>query len=331
MNINFNDPFKLIDPLPSSIKAFFLEENNPPKLSSIKKLYYYLRPYIPLVARHFLQSLRNVKVEERWYISSELIQEYLKYCNQDKFTEFQNNCWPENIKSALVLTHDVETHEGLKFIPKVLELEIENRIKSSWNIVPYLYPIDNGIIKLIQDSGGEIGIHGYNHDGKLYFSKKIFDKRKYNINEAIKKYNAVGFRSPLAHRNLLWQQELNIEYDASCFDIDPFQSMPGGTNSIWPFQVGKFIELPYTLPQDHVLWIQLKEKTNRIWEEKIKWLYRNRGMMLLITHPDYLMLGNNLNKYKELLNYISSFTKIWFVLPKDVAKFWRGKNESPVS
>ena len=34
-----------------------------------------------------------------------------------------------------------------------------------------------GIINLIQDSGNEIGIHGYNHDGKLFYSEEIFNKR----------------------------------------------------------------------------------------------------------------------------------------------------------
>lgn len=78
-------------------------------------------------------------------------------------------------------------------------------------------------LNIIRDAGHEIGIHGYNHDGKLYFSKEIFDYRVKYINEAIEKYGAVGFRSPMVHRNLEWLQQLNIEYDASCFDYDPYQ------------------------------------------------------------------------------------------------------------
>ena len=323
--MNFTDPFRLLEPLPASIKAIFLEEHNPPKLSYLKKLYYYLRPYIPIKLRHLLQSSRKVHVEEGWYISSVIIQEYLKYCSLERFNEFKEKCWPQNYKSALVMTHDVETHNGFMFIPEVLELESKFNIKSSWNIVPYLYPIDDGIIRLIRDSGCEIGIHGFNHDGKLYFSKRIFDERKYYINEAIKRYDAVGFRSPAAHRNLVWLQELDIRYDASCFDVDPFQPMPGGTHSIWPFQVGKFVELPYTLPQDHVLWVQLREKTNNIWERKIKWLYEHNGMMLFITHPDYLMISDNLSRYQGILEYLSTFKDIWNILPRDLENYWREK------
>jgi len=64
--------------------------------------------------------------------------------------------------------------------------------------------------------------------------------------------------------------------------------MPGGTKSIWPFRAGRFIELPYTLPQDHVLFITLAEQSNTIWKKKTEWLIQHRGMACLITHPEQL-------------------------------------------
>ena len=42
-------------------------------------------------------------------------------------------------------------------------------------------------------------------------------------------------------------RHLEIEYDLSFFDTDPFEPIPGGTMSIWPFFIGHFVELPYTL------------------------------------------------------------------------------------
>jgi shikimate 5-dehydrogenase len=39
---------------------------------------------------------------------------------------------------------------------------------------------------------------------------------------ALRKYHAVGFRSPQVHRDLARLQGLDILYDASCFDYDLF-------------------------------------------------------------------------------------------------------------
>ena len=105
----------------------------------------------------------------------------------------------------------------------------------------------------------------------------------------------------MVHRNLAWLQSLNVEYDASCFDADPFQAMPGGVGGVWPFIAGRFVELPYTLPQDHTLFITLNERDGRIWEQKLEFIIRLGGMALLITHPDYLNSDNRIAAYRHLL------------------------------
>ena len=54
--------------------------------------------------------------------------------------------------------------------------------------------------------------------------------------------------------------------------------MPGGLGSIWPFVAGKYVELPYTMPQDHTLFIALRQRDCRIWERKFDFIVRNSGM-----------------------------------------------------
>ena len=168
------------------------------------------------------------------------------------------------------------------------------------------------------ESGHEIGIHGYNHDGTLYYSEGRFLRRAAYINEALRKYGAVGFRSPQVHRNLAWLQHLDILYDASCFDYDPYQPFPGGTGSIWPFMAGKFVELPYTVPQDHTLFHVLKVRDISIWKKKTKWLAENRGMILTLTHPDYLMSERHLGFYEEYLSYLNEIPRAWRCLPREM-------------
>jgi len=326
MNINFFGK----DLTNSKIESRLTENDFDNKFSQKKKIYYKLfRPLLPIALRQLLQERINRKIQcKKDFIDDELVK-LLRSDKEisDKVYKFK---FMDDKDCAVVLTHDVEEQEGFNFIPKVLELEEKYGFKSSWNIVPYKYKIDNGIIREIRETGNEIGIHGYNHDGKLYYSEKIFNQRVPFINEAIKKYGAVGFRSPMVHRNLEWLQKLNMEYDASCFDYDPFQPFPGGTGSIWPFIAGKFVELPYTLPQDHTIFYVLNQKDISLWKKKINWIIENKGMVLALTHPDYLNSTLHFQMYEELLKYLKSFQSAWFCLPREISSWWR-KNYSQIT
>ncbi len=309
-----------------SIEKYLTDKNLDSKFSAKQKLYYNLiRPFVPLKLRQRLQHQICSSINCRKYFIND---EFLKFISSiPKTSELFEKLYPNGKQTVVVLTHDIEDEIGLKFVPKVIEIEQKLGFNSSWNIVPYKYKIDEGIIDFIRETKNEIGIHGYNHDGKLFSSYNEFHKRVIKINEALKKYDAVGFRSPMMHRNLQWQQELEIVYDSSTFDYDPYQPFPGGVGYIWPFIAGKFVELPYTIPQDHTLFYELKEKKIEIWQKKIDWLIKNNGMVLVLTHPDYLAENENLKLYEELLNYLKGIKNAWYCLPKELAYWWRQKNK----
>jgi peptidoglycan/xylan/chitin deacetylase (PgdA/CDA1 family) len=313
-------PFNEINKNTELIRKYYLEDNFQMKFSLKHKFYYkFIRPVLPLFLRKKIQKTVNAKII---CMDNFIFDEFVNLVN-NKIDLQQIYLYPRNLSSALIITHDVEEQKGFNFIPRIIELEKKYGFKVSWNIVPYKYKIDKGIINLIREVGDEIGIHGFNHDGKLYYSEKIFNKRAAFINKAIEEYGAVGFRSPMVHRNLLWLQKLNIEYDASCFDYDPYQPFPGGTGSIWPFIAGKFVEIPYTLPQDHTLFYVLEQVNINIWKNKIIWLMKNKGVITFITHPDYLIKNKNFEIYKQLLDYLSSLENIWKCLPKEMATWWK--------
>lgn len=298
----------------------FLLENGFDNSFSLKQRMYYglLRPIMPLSMRHLLQKGANTRVP----LKTDFIYDALVKLVEDNVShESQSFKYNGTSDCAVVLTHDVDTKEGFDFIPHVIELEQKLGYRSSWNIVPYKYEIDKGIINLIREAGHEIGIHGYNHDGRLYLSEKVFNTRVPLINDAIREYGAVGFRSPMVHRNLEWLQKLQIQYDASCFDYDPFQPFPGGTGSIWPFVAGKFVELPYTLPQDHTLYWVLGKRDIAIWKSKAEWVAKHKGVILTLTHPDYLIEPRLLEMYSELLHFLRSIDNCWFCLPNRLAEF----------
>ncbi len=175
--------------------------------------------------------------------------------------------------------------------------------------------------------------------------------------------------------------------------------------------LGHLVELPYTMPQDHVLFIQsakLNVKTEKtsnikkqysvgkkevldyvynyckkmdmkskqgndgrdiytisgidIWKIKSQWLYENKGMVLMVTHPDYLCnpklriekareawlektdydiqevrdrkiilenwYGSLLEQYAAFLNwFLRTFKgRYWHCLPKEIVSYWRNNH-----
>lgn len=220
-----------------------------------------------------------------------------------------------------------------------MELEQECGFVSSYNFVPERYPDNPSVRKMLKDEGFEVGVHGLNHDGKLYKSREEFLLRAERINSYIKQWDVVGFRSPAMHHNLDWIRDLNILYDSSTFDTDPFEPQPDAAHTIFPFIVeadgdrSGYVELPYTLPQDFTLFVLLEETTIDIWKKKVDWIAAQGGMVLVNIHPDYMHFGNTKPKlgefparfYRELLLYIRNTYKdqYWHVLPKELASYWQ--------
>lgn len=218
-----------------------------------------------------------------------------------------------------------------------MELEARLGFKSSFNFVPERYEVSRELREHLTRHGFEIGAHGLNHDGKLYQSRQIFSDRAARINQYIKEWKAVGFRSPSMHHNLEWIHDLDIEYDLSTFDTDPFEPQSDGVGTIFPFWVNGnngqkgYAELPYTLPQDFTVFALMKEKSIDIWKKKLDWIAKNSGMVLVNTHPDYMSFDRRqagqeeypVEFYTEFLNYIKFEYegRYWSALPSDIARF----------
>jgi hypothetical protein len=187
--------------------------------------------------------------------------------------------WPEGKQFAVVLTHDVEGLSGLNKCRSLMELEMRMGFRSSFGFIPEGgYSVASGLLAELTRHGFEITVHDLNHDGKLYRSKSEFSRKAARINHYLQKWGSVGFRSGFMLRNLDWLHELNIDYDASTFDTDPFEPQPDGAGTIFPFWVNAplpnievsgssvktarkrsgYVELPYTLPQDSTLFVLLR-------------------------------------------------------------------------
>ena len=244
--------------------------------------------------------------------------------------------WPDNKKFALVLTHDVDTQKGHDNCIHLADTEERLGFRSSFNFVAEDFKVSHALINELKARGFEVGVHSIHHENP-FTSKKEFQKTAVKINEYLKQWNAIGFRSPSMYHNLEWIHDLNVEYDASTFDTDPFEPQPDGVRTIFPFWVtgnnGRpgYVELPYTLPQDFLLFIILQQNNFDIWKKKLDWIAENGGMALFITHPDYINFNTKLHYekypvryYEDFLNYIKTKYEgqYWHTLPRDMARFW---------
>ncbi len=308
------------------------------RMGVLTKLYYLLKPIVPRFLTRFLRKLYSKSFRGKgqirhWPLDTryaefqwEIIRQLLIETNNK--VAMHKDFWPEGRQFAFVLTHDIETAKGQTFVRNVADLEESLGLRSSFNFVLERYPLNYKLMQELRERGFEIGCHGLKHDGRLFYSRSIFEKRVIRINRRMKDYGMVGFRSPLTLRNPEWMQTLEIEYDSSFFDTDPFEPIPGGGMCIWPFFLGRFVELPYTLVQDHTLIQVLGETTPRIWLEKVKFIQMYHGMALLNTHPDYLMDGKALEIYTEFLQSMRQMRGDWHALPRDVARWWKTRASS---
>lgn len=231
--------------------------------------------------------------------------------------------WPDGKQFASVLTHDVESQAGLERVKPLAELEMSLGFRSAFYFIPEgPYRVPPTLITWLQDNGFEVGVHDLHHDGMLLRARATFRQHARRINHYLREWDSVGFRAGFMFHNLDWFHDLEIEYDASTFDTDPFEPQPDGVGTIFPFWVQRpelraqesaltadlrpltsreqaltpdhcpltsgYVELPYTLPQDFTLYCLCGERTVSVWETKLNWVAHRGGMALVNIHPDYI-------------------------------------------
>jgi peptidoglycan/xylan/chitin deacetylase (PgdA/CDA1 family) len=304
------------------------------RLGSKQRAYYALKPLLP---RSLTRRLKRVYGAHRDGAHQ------LGWPIEDRYVRFQFGVvsnlldilglaslpfidfWPGGHRFAFVLTHDIETADGQSFASSVADIDAAFGFRSSFNFVPERYHVDRGLMGELSARGFEIGVHGLRHDGKDFATHRQFVRRATRMNQFIHDFATVGFRAPLTHRNPQWMQMLDIEYDGSFFDTDPYEPIAGGTMSIWPFQLGRFVELPYTLAQDYTVAEVVGETTPRLWLEKVEFIRANHGMALLNTHPDYLRKPHTRRIYSDFLAAMREAADFHHDLPREIARWWRAR------
>ena len=166
--------------------------------SLVRRLYYLLRPGIPLAVRKRLQRLhlrgwdrirfphwpvdRSVDRLYEWLLALAMKAEGT---TEVPFVWF----WPEGYSSCACVTHDVETSAGRDFCAQLMDLNDSYGIKTSFQVVPEKrYEVPPAFLDSIRKRGFEVNIHDLNHDGDLFKTREQFIGRVSKINRYGKEF-----------------------------------------------------------------------------------------------------------------------------------------------
>jgi peptidoglycan/xylan/chitin deacetylase (PgdA/CDA1 family) len=235
-------------------------------------------------------------------------------------------------KYAFILTHDVDTREGLRKAKKLKKIEHKYDVPSAWYVPSKRYKLDADAINELANHG-EVGAHDTKHDGKLNrLSRNALVERlreAKQILENITGEKVEGFRAPLLQHSVKIIQALRdvrYSYDTSVPTWEPRHPNTmnsQGIGTMYPLTLEGVTEIPVTLPQDqqllHVLGLSPKEVTRK-WMKMIDTIKEISGLCTVLMHPDYELADpENLGLYEELLNMIASDSEALVSLPRNIA------------
>jgi peptidoglycan/xylan/chitin deacetylase (PgdA/CDA1 family) len=236
--------------------------------------------------------------------------------------------WPDGREWAIVLTHDVETGVGYAHMDALCRIEEAAGYRSSFNLVPGRYRVDDTDVEALKARGFEVGAHSMRHDGLEFSSREALDTWLPEMKVHAERWDAVGFRSPSTNRVWELMPLTGFDYDSSYPDSDPFEPTPGGCCTWLPYFNEQQVELPVTLPQDHLVFVILERGDEALWVEKASFLRDRGGMALMIVHPDYMLEQERLDAYRRYLERYAGDDTAWRALPREVSAWWRRRAAS---
>jgi peptidoglycan/xylan/chitin deacetylase (PgdA/CDA1 family) len=206
---------------------------------------------------------------------------------------------PVSRPAPVVLTHDIDSSEGLKnLVGRFLPVEEALGARSTSYIVPCAWRLDHGLIGEIVARGHEVGVHGYDHANVTPFAALAERARRLDAARGLaERYGACGYRAPslLRTRALLRDLGSRYRYDSSIPTAGgPFPTANNGCATARPFLVEGIVELPITLPRDGSLRFlgYRPEEIADTWIACADVVARSRGVVVLLTHCERRFSGH---------------------------------------
>jgi hypothetical protein len=315
-----------------------------PHLQALMRvLYYAVRPLLPVSGRSHLQRLylsgwKKIPFPS-WPVDC-TVERIMEGClamlmraqnlQAAPFIWF----WPRGHESCAIVTHDVEAHGGRDFCPTLMDLDDSCGIKSAFQVIPEeRYAVSEAFLAGIRDRGFEVNVHDLNHDGRLFLNERQFMGRAARINRYGEQFRSAGFRAGVMYRNQRWCHALNFEYDMSVPNAAHLEPQRGGCCTVFPYFIGKLVELPLTTTQDYAVFHFLRDYSHKLWHWQIEVIRQNHGLISILVHPDYITGKREQQTYLELLGYLSALRQeknVWIAKPGEVNDWWRLRNSLKV-
>ncbi len=305
---------------------------------ALRRLYYFLRPMLPVPVRKHLQKTRlagwNHILFPRWPVDfsvETLMQSTMAHVLESRGTPRIPFIWfwPEGAQACIMMTHDVEGTAGRSFCAELMDLDESFRIKAAFQVVPETHcEASTGLIGTLRRRGFEVNLHDFNHDGDLFRDRQQFLRRAARINQYARDLDCHGFRSGSMYREERWFDSFEFSYDMSVPNAAHLEPQRGGCCTVMPYFVGDLLELPLTTTQDYSLFHILGDYSIALWKQEIDSLVAANGLVSFITHPDYLIEERALRVYRDLLEHLSqlrSTHNLWLTVPGEIDRWWRDR------
>jgi hypothetical protein len=334
------DPNSVIDNL--RLERYATDHNlngtQPLGRKALRLAYYSLRPLFPVSVRRHIQKVYlrgwDNRPFPRWPVDTS-VENILEHClavemkakglAEIPFIWF----WPEGKSGCALMTHDVETTRGRDFCSALMDIDDEYGIKASFQVVPEKrYDVPDSYLSGLRDRGFEIAVQDLNHDGHLYSQRDEFLRRAELIRQYRKQYKATGFRAAILYRNLEWLPELDFSYDMSVPNVAHLDPQSGGCCTLFPYFIGKTLEIPVTVTQDYSLFHIIGEYTLDLWKQQARLILGKHGLMNFIVHPDYIIDEKPQQTFRDLLAHLAKLRaeqNVWIPLPHEVDEWWRAR------
>lgn len=338
-------PFDLLQVANNLRFEYFINSSNDkadhsPKTTRQRRIYYLLRPMLPVSIRKHLQRLHFKDWEEipfpRWPVDFSVdslmeraLSVVLRSGNSKRmpFIWF----WPHGAPSCSIMTHDVEASAGRDMCGTLMDIDDSFGVKSAFQIVPELrYASPHRLLEEIRSRGFEVNVHDLNHDGSLFLNKKEFLRRADRINKYVAAFGTQGFRAGAMYRNQDWYRAFDFSYDMSVPNVAHLEPQRGGCCTVMPYFIDKILELPLTTIQDYSLFHILGDYSINIWKHQIDLILKRNGLISFIIHPDYIIEKRAQEVYKQLLQHLVGLRereRLWIALPGEVNRWWRNRSE----
>jgi hypothetical protein len=198
-------------------------------------------------------------------------------------------------RSAVLLTHDVDSEAELALIEPIRRLERDRTLVSSWGFVPRVSWPNEALARRLVDEDCEIYWHDIGHDGKLPYMDRESMRRAFD--EVASRHPWAGdlmlaFRAgqALASVDLIDVVAERFSIDMSIPDTEfggPY-GRTAGCGTVFPFVLRGLLEIPFTLPQDVYLRQVQRLSPDQVlaaWLSKLEYIKSVGGVAVLNVHP----------------------------------------------